>query len=208
MFHVFTLDEQALWRDWILSLKPSKPATEDNLMQAMNHLINVLRRRQQANEGHNVALWGPDPKHPGQQLSLSIHEWFDLDLGSEEENNRALMRAIAEPKNGWVVPSNAAASPLVTAMLSGNNDMAKAFQETETHTGGKSYKNIIVEWIDRGCPTTDLELAKKAKPVAPLAKAAITPDMSIEEVQAKSEAMARHRVRRKPGKIWGMGKVH
>jgi L-lysine epsilon oxidase-like protein/heme oxygenase-like protein len=208
MFHVFTLDEQALWRDWILSLKPSKPEKEDNVVTAMHHLINVLRRRQEANEGHNVTLWGPDPKHPGKQISLSIHEWFDLDLGSPEENNRALMRAIAEPKNGWVVPSNAAASPLVTTMLSGNNDMAQAFQEMETHTGGKTYKNILVEWIDLGCPTVEVEVTKKAKRPVAVTKAAITTEMTVEEVHAKSEAMARQHVRVKPRKIWGMGKVH
>jgi hypothetical protein len=93
-------------------------------------------------------------------------------------------------------------------MLAGNNDMAQAFQEMETHTGGKSYKNILVEWIDLGCPIVEVEVPKKPKRIVKVKKEAITPEMSVEEVQAKSEAMARQRVRVKPKKIWGMGKVH
>ena len=68
---------------------------------------------------------------------------------------------------------------------------------------------FALEILDsRGNPTVEVEVTKKAKRPVAVTKAAITTEMTVEEVHATSEAMARQHVRVKPRKIWGMGKVH
>jgi hypothetical protein len=166
----------------------------------MHELIDHLRRRQEGNNGHNVQLAGPNPtptrKKDEEIVTQSIHDWFDLD------DDEALMRALSYEKNGWIVKGNAAQSPLVTDMLSGNNDMALAFRDIAPGTGGKTYKEILVEWIDKGCPVglEPLAAAAPAKMMKVLARAPQPAGVRVTAPARGDETRQR--------KIWGMGKVH
>ena len=141
MFHVFTDEEQQLWRDYVESLGKDPDPKRYSVVEKMHELLDYLRRRQEGNAGHNVQLTGPNPKrsrnNPEKFVTQTIHWWFDL------EDNTALMRALSYEQNGWIVVGNAAQSPLVTDMLSGNNDMALAFRDIAPGTNGKTYKEIF-----------------------------------------------------------------
>ncbi len=85
----------------------------------MDYVIDTLRQRQVGEAGHNVRLTGPEPdkkKKPGKRTE-PLHWWF-------EQGNRALMAALADPDNGWIVPFDSIASPISSSLLAGNGDMA------------------------------------------------------------------------------------
>jgi hypothetical protein len=90
MFHVFTADEQSLWRQWILAgcplqdptaRKPPKPkriGTSDNMFK----VVSAMAQRQMGVSGHHVCLLGPDPDQsslgdPGTWVTKPIKHWFD-----------------------------------------------------------------------------------------------------------------------------------
>jgi hypothetical protein len=163
MFHVFNEAELALWSQWILSLPAQAPTPKYSLHKAMIHLITTLRQRQQGTPGHHVTLKGPDPRDATRIVTLTIDAWFNLDLGSDEANATALMAALAHDENGWIVRGDAAQSPLVTDILGGNGAMATALQAIAPDSGGRTFKNVLVEWIAEGCPIVP---QSKVKPSA------------------------------------------
>jgi hypothetical protein len=186
MYRVFTDDEVALWRSYVYSLADSPTAAKpapipyDHGAQ-MVHVIHWMKQRQSGVGGHHVKLRGPNPRAPGETISQSIHDWFNLDLGSDEANATALMAALANEENGWVVRHSSATSPLVQNLLGGAGAMAKALssiapetrgmtrQQATTLLGGNppeadspagdpspttglTFAEVVALWIDAGCP--------------------------------------------------------
>ena len=163
MFHVFTEQEQTLWRDYILSLVPQPPAPQFDIEAAMRYVVRVLRQRQTGTTGHKPLLIGVDP-NTAQEVTQSIAWWFDHDFGTPEQNDDALLSALRNPKNGWILPGDATSSPLVTQLLAGNGAMAQAFRgflPGEIQRGGPvnaqpaaayTFKQVMAIWIDAGCP--------------------------------------------------------
>jgi L-Lysine epsilon oxidase N-terminal/L-lysine epsilon oxidase C-terminal domain/Iron-containing redox enzyme len=186
MYHVFMPDEEQLLRDWCFSLAQTADPPKKSILEGMNYVIDTLRQRQVGQTGHTVRITGPDPDKKGAKRTASVHWWFD-------KGNRALMAALANPENGWIVPFDSIASPITSSLLAGNGAMATDFRSIVPDTGGLTCGNVLAQWIDAGCP---LEEAEKA-----LATMLRRP---IEAAPA-----ARHRIyRRKDGKIWGMGTPH
>jgi hypothetical protein len=190
MYHVFTDEEQALWRDWILSLTRPGETPETDPYLNMLKVVNVLRQRQKGVTGHNVQLTGPDPEKDGEKITRSIHWWFDLgdDVTDPVKLRRAndlLLAALSDEANGWIVKGNAAASPLVTSLVTGDGQMAQAFRTVAPGTGGLTFENVMVQWVDARCPLSP----KKVPPVAL-------------EFAAPAPKKKRHR------KPYGMGVVH
>jgi L-Lysine epsilon oxidase N-terminal/L-lysine epsilon oxidase C-terminal domain/Iron-containing redox enzyme len=186
MFHVFTPEEEQLLRDWCASLGKAADKPTVSILAGMNYVIDTLRQRQIGETGHKVRLTGPDPKKSGDKCTESLHWWF-------ERGNRALMAALADPDNGWIVPFDSIASPIFNSLLAGNGDMAKAFRSLVPDSGGITYANVFAQWIDHGCPLEE----EKVKPMLMLGK--------------PRELVARpvHAIYRRPnGKIWGMGTPH
>ena len=165
MFHVFTPAEQKLWRDYIISLGPAPEIPTINLEQAMLFVVDKLRQRQSGTSGHHARLRGVDPRS-GETVTEEIAWWFAQEFGpTQAENDFVFLRALREPYNGWIVPGNAYASPLLTKMLAGNNAMAAAFREyvpdkvdipkvllQPGQTGPYTYKQILAFWVNDGCP--------------------------------------------------------
>jgi hypothetical protein len=185
MYHVFMADEEQLLRDWCFSLAYTDPPNK-SILEAMDYVIDTLRQRQVGQSGHKVRITGPDPDKKGAKRTASVHWWFD-------KGNRALMAALANPENGWIVPFDSIASPIMSSLLAGNGDMASDFRSIVPDTGGLTCGNVIAQWIDAGC---QLEPEEK-KPALMLAR------------PPHAAAATRHRIyRRKDGKIWGMGTPH
>ena len=63
------------------------------------------------------------------------------------------MQALANQQNGWIVSGDPAKSKFVTDRLDPSNGMGRAYQAPIPGTGGKTGKEIAVEWIVGGCPT-------------------------------------------------------
>ena len=186
MYHVFTEDEEQLMRDWCLGLNRKKPPGRLT-MEAMDYVIDTLRQRQVGQPGHNVRITGPNPDHKdGPKVTQSVHWWFD-------KGNRALMAALADEENGWIVPFNSVASPIMSSLLAGNGAMATDFRTIVPDTGGQTCGNILAQWIDEGCPMMLTAL----------------PTAAAMQVKKPAAATVRHRIyRRKDGKIYGMGVPH
>ena len=149
MYKVFTDDEIQLWVEWVEWLgqqtQPQKPETDPAKLMA--RCIDALRGRQGGAPGHSAnQLTGPDPAHPGQTVSRSVAEWF-------QAPTPVFMSVLADPANGWIVKGNAAASRFVTELLIPDNPMSVAFDASGgPEVGNKTWKQIAMDWIDRGCP--------------------------------------------------------
>jgi hypothetical protein len=186
MFHVFTADEEQLLRDWCVSLVAEKNPTI-SLLTAMDYVIDKLRQRQVGEPGHTVRLTGPDPDPQKKDVKRTepLHWWF-------EQGNRALMSALANPENGWIVPFDSIASPISSSLLAGNGDMATDFRSIVPDSAGATYGNVFAQWIDEGCPLEEPKV-----------------QMLMLRVPREAPRQPVHRIYRRPnGKIWGMGTPH
>jgi hypothetical protein len=162
--------------------------------------VDALRARQIGAPGHQAnQLTGPDPAHPGQSLIQSVEAWF-------KGPTRTFMTVLSDPANGWIVKGSSANSRFVTELLGTDNPMSRAFEGSAGPAGGnKTWKQIAVDWIDKGC------LLPAAAPAAPLHVAlAKTPAHVGRTVRRRltltspvSEVRAHPR-----GRILGMGVVH
>lgn len=186
MFHVFMPDEEQLLRDWCSALANKTKSKTKTLLEAMNYVIDKLRQRQVGQDGHNVRIAGPDPDKDGAMRTETVHWWFD-------KGNRPLMAALANPDNGWIVPFDSIASPIMASLLAGSGAMATDFRSIVPDTGGKTFGNVLAQWIDAGCP---LDEEKAAALMAALPARKPAPPVP-------------HRIyHRKDGKVWGMGTPH
>jgi hypothetical protein len=75
----------------------------------------------------------------------------------------------------------------VTDILAGNGDMAVAFRQIALDSGGKTYWNILVDWIEAYCPVDE----------EPTAAALLF------------KARESGRISKRPKhRVWGMGSIH
>jgi hypothetical protein len=157
MFHVFTDDEQQLWHDYIVSLAPPEKFPPFDVEKAMLWVVDTLRQRQAGSPGHHARLTGYDPTSK-ELVTMPIGWWFEDHWG--KDNDFVFLGALRNPVNGWITPGNAAASPMLTQLLSGNGDMAQAFRELvpesiaadAANPGPYTCKQVLAMWTDQGCP--------------------------------------------------------
>jgi hypothetical protein len=193
MYRVFTDEELRafeLWTMWLGSGASEQPVETDpgKLMAAC---IDHFRGQQQGTPTHQVTkLSGPDPGHPGQTIEQSVSTWF-------EEPTPNFMKVLADPANKFVVPGKSSKSPLITKILSGNNAMATALSAVAANTDGKTWKQIVGDWIDKGCPLP----TPAPQPSPARAFRATMPRMAVTEGSAAVPHLPRRRGR-------GMGVVH
>jgi hypothetical protein len=199
MYKVFTDEEIRLWEDWVVYLgqqtKPQPPETDPVTLMAM--CIDTLRERQMGTLGHVMnQLTGPDLVHPGQTITQPVAAWFQAPTST-------FMSVLSDPANGWIVKGSAAQSRFITELLGQENAMSRAFAGAGLNTGGKTWKQIVAEWIDKGCPLPP-------QPAQPRAMFARTPDslgrrtVSRLTLTTSPWQVAAHPRRR----VLGMGVVH
>lgn len=218
MFHVFTDDEQTLWRNYILSLaQPSMPETQEtgierelrerwDLDRDMIKVISVLRQRQNGVPAHAVRLVGPHPD-TGEDATMPITWWLNIPGKSDKEIAYAVMSALREPQNGWITPSNIARSPFVTNMAAGTNAMARAFRDVVL-ASNRTYLQVFATWVAKDCPieavtyTTFKQQKELAKGKLTIRAAAAIPQMEIVPIPVIAPPAKRHK------RLFGMGNVH
>lgn len=167
--------------------------------ELMKKAIRYMRVLQKGTPGHEVALVGPDPADDKSTVRNPIAWWF-------EQDEIALMSALNDQRNGWIVPRNAGQSPLVTSLVSGGSAMAKALRAivpgTEHMTSrevalalgagdsappaavmprdqGLTYAEVINLWINAGCPLEDKPVAPPEKPVERTRPAAVAAEAIV-----------------------------
>ena len=191
MYRVFTDDELHAfeeWAMWLGSSTPQQPPVSDPV-KLMASCIDHFRDQQQGTPTHQVTkLTGPDPANFGHTVEQSVSAWF-------EEPTEVLMKVLSEADK-WVKPGKSAKSPLVTTILSGEDAMADAFGAVAPNTGGKTWKDVVVQWIDGGC--------KLPMPAACPAHTFALVSAPLMATTSGSAAVARHPSRRERG----MGIVH
>ena len=200
MYKVFTDDEIRLWEEWVawLGQKTAPPPRETDPAKLMALCIDSLRARQIGTPGHSAnQLKGPDPDHPGQTITQPVAAWF-------QTSARTFMSVLSDPANGWIVKANSANSRFVTELLGTDNPMSRAFDGSGgAATGGKTWKQIAVDWIDKGCPlppapvTAHVAFARTPAHVGRRMRLRLT----LTSPESEIRAHPRHR-------ILGMGVVH
>jgi len=142
MFRVFTDDEIELWAAYTQSLAsadgPQPSPAPLSPPQAMDELINQLRPVQRDVAAHKTVMLfdQSDTLH-------SLAWWFD-------QPNRALMAALALPKNGWVVAGKPEESRLCTELIAPTGPMGQAFSQNATPPLLGSYREVVHRWIADG----------------------------------------------------------
>lgn len=184
MYKVFGDDELRVWRDWTAALTavppaPAPAAFPSSPAQRMVRLVETMRERQQSALAHERAkLTGPDPDGLDRRVTQPVSWWFGQPAA-------ALLRALADQENAWVTAGDAMASRLVTDLLDAPNAMARALGATAAGAG-LTWRDVVVEWIDAGCPQPDEADARPLSLISPAERVAAHPT----------------------GKIHGSGSVH
>ncbi|MGI8988015.1 MAG: LodA/GoxA family CTQ-dependent oxidase [Bryobacteraceae bacterium] len=200
MYKVFTDDEIRLWEEWVewLGRKTQPPPPETDPAKLMAMCIDALRVRQTGAPGHATnQLTGPDPQQAGKTITQPVAAWF-------QAPTPVFMSVLSDPGNGWIVKGNSATSRFITELLGTDNPMSRAFDGSAgPAAGGKTWKQIAADWIDKGCPlpavpaAAHVAFARTPEHVGRGMLTRLTLTSSVPEVQAHP----RHRV-------LGMGVVH
>jgi hypothetical protein len=162
--------------------------------------VDALRARQIGAPGHEGnQLTGPDPDHPGHTLTQSVEAWF-------QGATRTFMTVLSDPANGWIVKGSSANSRFVTELLGTQNPMSRAFEGSGgPATGNKTWKQVAVDWIDKGCllpaapppAVAHVAIAKTPAHVGRTIRRRLTLTSSVSEVRNHPR-----------GRVLGMGVVH
>ena len=143
MFKVFTDDELALWRDWILSLRVDETKPYDPL-DKMLEAISVLSKRGITQIAHSTEfLYGA---HEGVEVTQNVMWWLNR---SPEE----VLEALVDPKNALIVPFHVEESRFIHDLLSESNRMGQAWAGVAPGTNGASWRDVAIAWINQGAPT-------------------------------------------------------
>jgi L-Lysine epsilon oxidase N-terminal/L-lysine epsilon oxidase C-terminal domain/Iron-containing redox enzyme len=157
MFKVFDERDLDLFREWILWLGSEgdtrAPKRYLEKGEAMLILLSELRELAQASSGHRryrLALsggaggaGGAAPPAPGTRTIAELFEQGDL---------KVLMRALANPDNGWVVPFDPGASALILDQARANRPMGIALDRRFASLGNQIGRLVVIRWIEAGCP--------------------------------------------------------
>jgi hypothetical protein len=151
MLKVFSAEDKEVLAAWINSLPPDPVGTALGPGEAMLVLVQKLRPRAAGVPDHQgPRLKGKfvDPAQPGVEVDVvqPVAWWFQV------RQPQRFLAALSDSGNGWIVPGDVAASRLVTEMLSEPRRMARFLTFPVPELGGKSARQVIIEWIAAGCP--------------------------------------------------------
>jgi hypothetical protein len=136
MYKIFTEAQLKLWADWIRWLskeyEPSGPPPTTDPASAMLQLVEQLSSTAVGVPAHMTAMVG----------AKSVADWF-------RAGPTAIMGALGDPTNGWMVPFSSATSKFITNLLPSVPGMEEAIRGV--NIGGKDGVSVLKAWIDDGC---------------------------------------------------------
>jgi hypothetical protein len=152
MCGVFSDEELETFRRWTLWLKDGDSPPVTDWAGAMAATIKTLALIQQGESAHAAnRLSGKSPIPPYDTVNEPVAWWFS-NIG-RPNGLIAFMRALADPANGVITPSQPDASPFLTQLLSSQTTMGQAFNQPAPGQGGLTFREIALGWIKDGCPT-------------------------------------------------------
>jgi hypothetical protein len=150
MLKVFSAKDQAALAEWINSLPADPIGNSLDPGQAMIVLVQKLTSRATGVPDHQGFLLtgtylDPELGHEV-EVTRSVGWWFQI------KQPRSLMATLSDPKNGWIVPGNVAESRFVRELINEPRRMARFLIEDIPELGNKPARQVIIEWIEQGCP--------------------------------------------------------
>jgi len=144
MYKVFTDSELELWKKYIRSLVPTDVKPVLNSALAMKALITRLGYQQKGNPAHDIILLtGYDDN--GKEVVRHLSWWFT-------QPPVLMMQALTHKATDLIVLKDIHQSKFVTVVLAKHNAMTEAFDEVAPDTGGRTYRQVLIWWIEDGCP--------------------------------------------------------
>lgn len=143
MYRVFTDDEIQLWEDFTNSLAhpvPPPPPPPVSPARAMMLVVDQLRPVQQGVAGH-VQNFMQDEHGVAQ----TIDWWF-------QQPTRALLSALASPRNELVRPGDPANSVFLMKWIAPTGPMGAAFGQPAKAPNTGTCRDVVHAWILAGCP--------------------------------------------------------
>jgi len=151
MYKVFDDAELNTWRAWILWLgrEGETPASKKFLgkAQSMVLLLQELRGQASGESAHSrYKLTVAESVESEEAFEMTVAQLFS------EPDVTKLMRALRDPRNGWIALGKPHESAFVVDFLSGNRRMGRALDRRFPRIGNQTGRMIIVRWILAGCP--------------------------------------------------------
>jgi hypothetical protein len=152
MYKVFDENDLKLWRQWIVWLGEEGDTSSNKTFltkaQLMFLLMHELRELAGSTAGHKRYKVEKVPKKKAKEKGekLLVADFF------ESGDIEGLMRALKEPENGWVVPYDPGASPVILDLAQVNNPMGVALDRRFPKLGNQIGRIILIKWIEAGCP--------------------------------------------------------
>ncbi|WP_315805403.1 LodA/GoxA family CTQ-dependent oxidase [Bradyrhizobium sp. SZCCHNS3002] len=145
MYRVFTDAEIALWEEYTDSLghpQPPPSPPEPSPAREMADLVDSLRVAQRGALGHEGTILAD-----ATGVTHSLAWWF-------EQPTTDFLRALAEPRNGYVVPGHPELSVLFTRLAAPAGPMGPVFDQPAS--GGGTRRNVLFRWIQDKCPVASM----------------------------------------------------
>lgn len=176
MFRVFTDDEITLLAQYTASLGPPGPTPAPQpalpVAAATEAVINQLRPQQFGVAGHTEHSLNDASGKP-----QTVAWWFT-------QPTRDFMQALGSPANNMITPGSPSTSPFFTQWAAPGGAMGAALDTPADGSPGMSCRDVLEQWITRGCPLVDeLRMLRLTTP-------------------------ASQRDRHRTGRMYGMGSVH
>ena len=166
MLKVFNAQDRQLLVEYINSLPPAPLGTALSSAQAMVVLLTELAPRAAAVPDHGGFELTGSYREPAteqeERVTRPVSWWFQI--GQPER----LMAALADPENGWIIPGNVAESRFVRELLSAPRRMSRFLIWTVPEIGDRSAREVIIDWIQNGCPLPDARDVRPAPKAAPV----------------------------------------
>ncbi len=186
MLKVFSAQDKELLAQYINSLPPAPLGTGLDSAGAMRVLLRELSPRAMAVPDHaGFELTGTyvDPAQGDeQQVTKPVSWWFQIDQPGR------LMAALADPNNEWIIPGNVAESRFVQELLSQPRRMSRFLIQTIPELGDRSAREVIIDWITKGCPLPDRDERIPRKKVVPIPRTNVRTAAPIPAAPAEPHA--------------------
>ena len=142
MYRVFTDDEVALWEAYTNSLgkpAPPTPPAPPPVSRQMADVIDALRPQQQGILGHRQAMLADE-----KGVAHTVEWWFGRPTVD-------FMKALADPRGGYVVPGHPELSSLFTSFAAPTGPMGSVFDQLAPGGSNVTCRQVLHLWIKGGC---------------------------------------------------------
>ena len=163
MYRVFSAEDLATWREWIIWLGREgdtlRPKRHIMRSEAMMIVLAEMRQLMTATHGHRLYRVPTKVDTAGNPIALA--ELF------KSNDLKEVMRVLANPRNGWVIPYRPAESVLIVDLMRPARDMGTALDRRVPQLFNVVARMVVYEWIAAGCPLPDEPIPDPSQTIVP-----------------------------------------